>query len=169
MKTAFFAGGCYWCLEAIYRKLKGVEDVISGFAIPFNENGKPETKVETIKVTYDEEKLDFLTLVRVFFSVHDPTTLNRQGNDVGPEYRSVAFYNDEIEKRTIETVITELENEQIFENPIVTEVRTVASFKIAPESHQNYYEKNKGSKYCSVVISPKIAKFRKGFLDLYRD
>ncbi|RMG31073.1 MAG: peptide-methionine (S)-S-oxide reductase [Methanobacteriota archaeon] len=167
MKTSYFAGGCYWCLEAIFRRVIGVNEVISGIALPEPEKGKKEPSAEAVKIIYNDEIVDFETLVSIFFSVHDPTTPNRQGNDIGPEYRSIVFYSDETERKVIERTVEYLMEEKIFEKPIVTEIRKLQTFSKAPEHHQRYYEKNASNSYCTMVIYPKIAKFREKFAHLY--
>ncbi len=160
--TLFLAGGCYWCLEAIFQRIKGVDEVISGMAFPDTQ----EPKVETIKIVYDPEIIELETLLEVFLTSHDPTTINRQGNDVGPEYRSVIFCNDRHEFQIAEKVVYEMQ--KYYNDPIVTQLRKLKKFKPAPTSHQNYYNKNKENAYCTNIISPKIKKFKEKFSSLYK-
>jgi len=168
-EVATLGGGCFWCLEAIFEQLKGVDKVESGFAggrfdATYKEVCTGQTgHAEVVQITYDPSVITFEELLVVFFSVHDPTTLNRQGADVGTQYRSVVFYRDAGQKELVDKTIASLTEQQIWPNPIVTEVVPFDKFYIAESHHQNYYENNKNQGYCQVVINPKVEKFRKKF------
>ena len=160
--TLYLAGGCYWCLEAIFQRIIGVNKVISGIALPDTK----EPEVETIKITYDRKIIGLGTLLEVFLSSHDPTTPNRQGGDIGPEYRSVIFCSDKQEFETAEKTIHEMQ--KYYDKPIVTQLRRLKKFKPASTAHQNYYNNNKENAYCTNIISPKIKKFKEKFSSLYK-
>ena len=171
-ETATLGGGCFWCLEAVYEELRGVEKVESGYSgghvpNPTYRQVCSETTghAEVVQVTFDPEVVSFEEILEVFFTIHDPTTLNRQGADVGESYRSAIFFHDEEQKRVAETVISNLETEGIWSNPIVTEVTPFSEFYIAEDYHQEYYRNNGYQPYCQVVIAPKVAKFRKQHLE----
>lgn len=171
-ETATLGGGCFWCLEAVYEELRGVESVVSGYSgghvpNPTYRQVCSETTghAEVAQVTFDPEVVSFREILEVFFTIHDPTTLNRQGADVGESYRSAIFYHDEEQKRVAEEVISNLETEGIWSNPIVTEVTPFSEFYIAEDYHQEYYRNNGYQPYCQVVIAPKVAKFRKQHLE----
>jgi peptide-methionine (S)-S-oxide reductase len=176
-KVATLAGGCFWCLEAVYEQLKGVEKVESGYAggTVADPTYKQVTTgrtghAEVVQITYDPEVVTFRDLLGVFFTVHDPTTLNRQGADVGTQYRSVIFYHDEAQRRVAGQVIQEITEAGIWNKPIVTEVTPLDKFYRAEDYHQEYYRNNTYQPYCQVVIAPKVAKFRQKYLDrLKRD
>lgn len=166
-EVATLGGGCFWCLEAVYEQLQGVEKVVSGYAGGHVDN--PTYKqvctgttghAEVVQVTFDPQVVSFRELLQVFFTIHDPTTLNRQGADVGPQYRSAIFYHDEEQRKTAETVIQEIAAEGIWDKPIVTEVTPLDEFFRAEDYHQEYYRNNPYQGYCRVVIAPKVAKFR---------
>lgn len=171
MKTATFAGGCFWCTEAIFQRLKGVETVLPGYSGGDQENSYEEVSrgntghAESIQIKFYPDIISFEELLLVFFKTHDPTTLNRQGNDVGPQYRSAIFYHSEEQKQAAEEMIKKLDSEQIFDNKIVTEVTKFKSFFEAEDYHKNYYNRNKNAGYCRVVINPKLAKLEKEFKD----
>lgn len=171
-QTAILAGGCFWCLEAVFDDLKGVQSVESGYAGGHVPN--PTYKqvctgstghAEVVRVTFDPQVISYRDLLRVFFAIHDPTTLNRQGNDVGTQYRSAIFYLDEEQKRAAEEVIAELTAAQLWPNPIVTEVTPFDAFYMAEDYHQEYFANNPFQPYCMAVVAPKVAKFRKQFVD----
>jgi peptide-methionine (S)-S-oxide reductase len=169
--VATLAGGCFWCLEAVFERLSGVDQVESGYSgghvvdPSYSQVGTGSTgHAEAVQVTYDPGVIGFRDLLEVFFSIHDPTTLNRQGADVGPQYRSAIFYRDEAQKAITEEVIQELNAEQVWQNPIVTEVAPFTAFYRAEEYHQEYYRRNSGQAYCQVVIAPKVAKLRQRYL-----
>jgi peptide-methionine (S)-S-oxide reductase len=170
-EIATLAGGCFWCLEAVYEELKGVERVESGYSggtvsDPTYRQVCTGTTghAEVVQVTFDPEVVSFKEILEVFFTIHDPTTLNRQGADVGPQYRSAIFYHDEGQRRVAEEVISELEAERVWDNPIVTEVTPFDTFYVAEDYHQGYYRNNEYQPYCQVVIAPKVAKFRSKYL-----
>lgn len=169
-QEATFGGGCFWCTEAIYRELRGVEAVISGYAGGHVDNPtyrqvcNGETgHAEVIRVRFDPAEVDYGTLLRIFFATHDPTTRNRQGNDVGPQYRSVIFYHDEQQKEIAEKVLAEAQSERADGRPIVTEIIPLTNFFPAEDYHQDYFALNSSQPYCQLVISPKLDKFRKEF------
>jgi peptide-methionine (S)-S-oxide reductase len=171
-EVATLGGGCFWCLEAVYVELEGVEQVVSGYA--GGSTPDPTYRqvctgttghAEVVQITYDPDVTTYRELLEVFFSIHDPTTLNRQGADVGSQYRSAIFYHDEAQKDVAEEIIAELEEEDIYNNPIVTEVTSLDTFYEAEDYHQDYYAKNPNKGYCQVVIAPKLAKFRQKFAE----
>jgi peptide-methionine (S)-S-oxide reductase len=170
--VATLGGGCFWCLEAVYQELRGVEKVESGYSggdvpNPTYRQVCSETTgyAEVVQVTFDPDEVSYRDILEVYFTIHDPTTLNRQGADVGTQYRSVIFYHDEEQKRTAEGVISDLEIEGIWNNPIVTEVVPFDKFYVAEDYHQNYFCNNGFQPYCQVIIAPKVAKFRKQHLE----
>jgi peptide-methionine (S)-S-oxide reductase len=171
-QVATLAGGCFWCLEAVFDELKGVESVESGYSGGHASNPTyaqvcdgDTGHAEAIKVTFDPALISFADLLRVFFAIHDPTMLNRQGNDVGTQYRSAIFYHDDEQKKIAEEVVREISAAKIWDDPIVTEVTPSEKFYIAEDYHQEYFKKNPFQGYCRVVIAPKVAKFRKQFMD----
>jgi peptide-methionine (S)-S-oxide reductase len=171
MEVATLGGGCFWCLEPIYEELRGVEKVESGYsggAVPNPTYRQVCTGItghaEVIQVTFDPEVVSFKDILEVFFTTHDPTTLNRQGADIGTQYRSAIFYHDEEQKRVAEEVISELEARHLWDNSIVTEVAPFDAFYRAEDYHQGYYRNNEYQPYCQVVIAPKVAKFRSRYL-----
>jgi len=172
---ATLGGGCFWCLEAVYQQLDGVERVVSGYAGGHVENptyeqvcGKKTGHVEVVQVTFDPARVSYRDVLEVFFSIHDPTTKDRQGNDVGPQYRSAIFYHDDEQRQVAESIIAELAAEHAFDAPIVTELKPFERFYSAEQYHQNYYAQNSSQPYCAYVISPKIAKFRRKFSERLR-
>lgn len=172
LETITLGGGCYWCVEAVYEKLNGVKSVVSGFTGGKNANPTYEEvctgrtgHAEVVQITYDKTKTNLDEIFQVFFTVHDPTTLNRQGADVGTQYRSVIFYENEEQKQAAQSIIDQLNAEKVYNNPIVTTLEPLTKFYIAEEYHQNYYENNKNQPYCRMVIQPKIEKFEKVFKD----
>ncbi|HEV8363119.1 MAG TPA: peptide-methionine (S)-S-oxide reductase MsrA [Gemmatimonadaceae bacterium] len=172
---ATLGGGCFWCLEAVYQQLDGVERVVSGYAGGHVENptyeqvcGKKTGHVEVVQVTFDPARVSYRDVLEVFFSIHDPTTKDRQGNDVGPQYRSAIFYHDDEQREVAESIIAELAAEHAFDAPIVTELKPFERFYSAEQYHQNYYAQNSSQPYCAYVISPKIAKFRRKFAERLR-
>ena len=169
-QIAVFGGGCFWCIEAIFQRLNGVEHVESGYmgGNVANPNyrqvcGGDTGHVEVVRITFRPEEISYRELLDVFFEVHDPTTLNCQGNDVGEQYRSVIFYTDEQQHRIAEETIAELNAAKAFPEPIVTAVEPASAFYKAEGYHQNYYNENSRQPYCMFVISPKLAKFEKKF------
>lgn len=170
--TITIGGGCYWCVEAVYEQLEGVVKVVSGFSGGTVENPSYEEvcsgntgAAEVVQITYDTTKTNLDEIFKVFFTVHDPTTLNRQGADVGTQYRSVIFYENEAQKKAAESIITELTNAKVYPSKIVTSLEPFKAFYKAKDYHQNYYENNKDQPYCQLVIQPKLEKFEKVFKD----
>jgi peptide-methionine (S)-S-oxide reductase len=170
--TAYLGGGCFWCLEAVFDRLEGVTSVESGYMGGHVENPTYRQvcsgntgHVEIVRVNFDADKLSFRDLLEVFFSIHDPTTLNRQGNDIGTQYRSVIFYTSEEQRRTAEQIISELNAERHWPNPIVTTVEPATKFFVAEDYHQEYYENNSSQPYCQFVVAPKVKKFQKKFAE----
>ncbi|MDR7208922.1 peptide-methionine (S)-S-oxide reductase MsrA [Flavobacterium piscis] len=170
LETITLGGGCYWCVEAVYENLNGVKSVVSGFsggkdANPTYEDVSTGTSghAEVVQITFDNTVTDINQIFKVFFTVHDPTTLNRQGADVGTQYRSVIFYKNEEQKKAAQNIIAELNKEKVYNSPIVTKVEPLTKFYKAEDYHQNYYAKNKNQPYCKMVIQPKIEKFEKVF------
>lgn len=171
-EVAVLGGGCFWCLEAVYDELKGVLSVESGYmgGHVINPTYKQVCTgitghAEVVRITFDNEVVSFRDLLYVFFTIHDPTTLNRQGADVGTQYRSVIFYTSEAQRDIAREVIEEVSTQRWYPNPIVTEVTPAGTFYIAEDYHQEYYKNNPHAGYCQVVIAPKVAKFRQKFLD----
>jgi peptide-methionine (S)-S-oxide reductase len=170
-ETATLGGGCFWCLEAVYKDLRGVERVVSGYAGGTVENptyeqvcGGRTGHAEVVQITYDPEVVSFRDLLDVFFTIHDPTTKDRQGADVGPQYRSIILYHDAEQKEAAESAIAELREKGVWRAPIVTEVVPLEKFYPAEAYHQDYYEQNPRQRYCQIVIAPKVAKFRQQYL-----
>ena len=169
-ETAVLGGGCFWCLEAVFEQLKGVDAVESGYtggpaANPTYEQvcGGRTGHAEVVRVTFDPAVVGFRDLLDVFFATHDPTTLNRQGNDVGTQYRSAIFYQSPEQKATAEAAVADLDAAQTYPNPVVTEVKPAGAFFKAEEYHQGYYRTNPAAGYCQVVVGPKVAKARAAF------
>lgn len=172
MEMATFAGGCFWCTEAVFLELKGVETVVSGYIggkttnPTYKEICQGDTgHAEAIQITFNPEVISFGELLELFFATHDPTTLNRQGNDVGTQYRSEIFYHNQEQREISEDFIRFLTQEDVFGKPIVTQLSPVSTFFEAEDYHQNYYNQNKSQGYCSFVITPKIDKVRTYFKD----
>ena len=168
--SATLAGGCFWCLEAVYVELEGVEKVVSGYAGGAIPNPSYEQvcsgrtgHAEIVQVTFDPGVVTFEDLLGVFFTIHDPTTLNRQGNDVGTQYRSAIFYHDDEQKADAEQAIREITEARIWSRPIVTEIVPLTDFYAAEAYHQDYFKNNPYQPYCQVVVAPKVAKFRKQY------
>ncbi len=170
-ETATLAGGCFWCLEAVYENLKGVEKVVSGYAGGQVANPSYEAvctgttgHAEVVQVTFDPAVASFRDLLQVFFTIHDPTTLNRQGADAGTQYRSAVFHHSAQQKADAEAVIADLRARQVWDDPIVTTLEPLERFYPAEEYHQHYFARNPTQGYCRAVVAPKVAKFRKEFL-----
>lgn len=169
-EPATFAGGCFWCIEAAFKELDGVESAVSGYAGGHVENPSYEEvctgdtgHAEAVQVTYDSDTVSYTDLLEVFFKTHDPTTEDRQGPDVGSQYRPVIFYHDEEQQEQSESFIEELEQKEVFDDPIVTAVEPLDTFYNAEERHQNYFEKHPEQAYCRVHIAPKVEKVREAF------
>lgn len=171
--VATLAGGCFWCLEAVYDELKGVSRVVSGYAGGDTPNPTYQQvcsgatgHAEVVQIEYDPDVVSYRDLLEIFFTIHDPTTLNRQGADIGTQYRSAIFYHDEAQRRAAEEIIDEMQSEGVFADPIVTEVSPLDTFYPAEDYHQDYYANNPNQAYCQVVVAPKLAKFRKKFAEM---
>ena len=175
LQTATLAGGCFWCLEAVFDEVKGVQGVESGYAggkmanPSYREVCNGNTgHAEVVQVHFDANVVSYHDLLNVFFAIHDPTTLNRQGNDTGTQYRSAIFYHDDEQKMVAEELIKSLNAQKIFDRPIVTEVTKLDKFYMAEDYHQEYFARNPYQPYCMAVVSPKVSKFRKHFLELLK-
>ena len=174
-ETATLAGGCFWCLEAVYDELNGVEDVVSGYSGGKTPDPSYEMvctgttgHAEVVQVTFDPEVISFKEILEVFFTIHDPTTPNRQGPDVGTQYRSAIFYHTSEQKTVAEQIIVQLGAASIWDAPIVTELNPFEKFYAAEDYHQEYFRRNPSQPYCRIVVAPKVAEFRKHFLDKLR-
>ncbi len=170
LETATFGSGCFWCSEAVFSELEGVIKVEPGYSggklpNPTYEEVCTDTTghAEVAQVTFDPSSISYRELLEVFFSTHDPTTLNRQGADEGTQYRSVIFYHDDAQKKATQDIIAELTSEKVFRGPVVTQVVPLTAFYPAEDYHREYYRRNSGKQYCQVVIAPKLAKFRAHF------
>ena len=171
-KCATFGAGCFWCVEAVFQRLEGVEKVVSGYSGGVVDNPtyqqvcSGETQhAEACQVTFDPSRISYQQLLEVFWKTHDPTTRNRQGNDVGTQYRSVVFYHDESQRQAAEQYKAKLESAKIWDRPIVTEIVPFERFWPAEDYHQNYYRSNPNQGYCSLVIAPKLWKFEESFTE----
>jgi len=178
MKTEIttLGGGCFWCLEAIYDQLQGVEEAVSGYAgghVPQPSYQAVCTgttgHAEVVQLTFDPEHISYKEILQVFFTIHDPTTLNRQGADVGPQYRSIILYHGPEQRAMAEEVMAEIEAEKIWDAPLVTELQPFNVFYPAEDEHQEYFQRNPSAGYCRVVIAPKVAKFRQKFMQQLKD
>ena len=170
MEKATFAGGCFWCTEAIFQRLKGVSSVLPGYSGGEWENPSYEEvcsgttgHAEAIQIEFDPGKISFDKLLEVFFYTHDPTTINQQGNDIGPQYRSIIFYHDLTQKRIAEKFIKKIEEKKVYRRPIATTIEQFKNFYIAEDYHKNYFERNKNAPYCNITIAPKIHKLLEKF------
>lgn len=176
LETATFGSGCFWCTEAVFDRLKGVQSVVSGYSGGSLKNPTYEQvcsgttgHAEVIQVTYDPAEISYAQLLKVFWKTHDPTTLNRQGHDVGTQYRSAIFYHNDEQRRQAEHYKAQLDASGAFSTPIVTEIVPFTAFYPAEKYHQDYYEQNPSQQYCSYVIRPKVEKFEQAFADLLED
>jgi len=176
LKTATFGSGCFWCTEAIFELVEGVSDVVSGYAAGDTKNptykevtSGTTNHAEVVSITYDPSIVSYLELLEIFWRTHDPTTLNRQGADVGTQYRSIILYHDSDQKRLSEETLKKLDESGAWNSPIVTKIEKLENFYPAEQYHQNYYELNPNNSYCSYVISPKINKFKKAFSDILKN
>jgi peptide-methionine (S)-S-oxide reductase len=175
-EVATLAGGCFWCLEAVFEQLRGVEKVESGYSGGTLEDpnyrqvcGGDTGHAEVIQITFDPAVISFREVLEVFFATHDPTTLNRQGPDEGTQYRSAIFFHNDAQRETAERLIAELSTSKIWDAPIVTEVTPLQKFYKAEDYHQGYFRANARQPYCQMVVSPKVAKFRKHFASKLRN
>ena len=171
-ETATLAGGCFWCLEAVFAELRGVARVVSGYAGGDVPNPTYQAvctgatgHAEVVQVTFDPEVVSFAELLEVFFTIHDPTTLNRQGGDIGTQYRSAIFYHSPAQREIAERLISEFDAQHIWDAPIVTQVVPLTVFYPAENYHQEYYQNNQNQPYCRAVIAPKVSKFRQKYLE----
>ncbi len=174
-EAATLTGGCFWCLEAVFDEVKGVESVESGYAGGHVQNPtyravcNGETgHAEVVQIKFDPSVVSYRDLLNVFFAIHDPTTLNRQGADAGTQYRSAIFYHSPAQKEAAETLVKELNEQKIWNNPIVTEVSPLSNFYMAEDYHQEYFARNPYQPYCQAVVAPKVSKFRKHYLELLK-
>ncbi len=172
LETATLGAGCFWCVEAVFDDLRGVEDVVSGYSGGHTTNptyrevcSETTGHAEVTQIEFDPKEIDFADILRVFFAVHDPTTLNRQGNDIGSSYRSAIFYHTDEQKQIAEEIIKEVTAEGVYDNPIVTEVTKFDKFYPAEDYHQEYFANNPTQPYCAAVVAPKVAKFRQKFVN----
>ncbi len=170
LEKATLGGGCFWCTEAVYKELKGVTDIKPGYSGGHIKNPAYREvctgrtgHAEVVQVTYDPEVVSFAEILEVFFMTHDPTTVNRQGNDVGTQYRSVIFYHNEEQKQIAENVIRQFEEKRIYNAPIVTEVIAFDKLYVAEDYHFNYFERNNNQPYCQFIVAPKVEKFKEIF------
>ncbi len=175
LQTATLAGGCFWCLEAVFDEIKGVQGVESGYAGGHVNNPSYQAvcngdtgHAEVVQVHFDPNVVTYKNLLNVFFAIHDPTTMNRQGADTGTQYRSAIFYHDDEQKMTAEELIKDLNAQKIWDKPIVTEVTKLDKFYMAEDYHQEYFAKNPYQPYCMAVVAPKVSKFRKHFLEMLK-
>ena len=172
LETATLAAGCFWCVEAVFDDLRGVQDVVSGYSGGHTMNptykevcSETTGHAEAVQIKFDPQEISFSDILHIFFAVHNPTTLNRQGNDIGSSYRSAIFYHSDEQKNVAEEVINKIDDANIWEEPIVTEVTEFTNFYPAENYHQEYFANNATQPYCAAVVAPKVAKFRKMFLD----
>lgn len=170
-ETATLAAGCFWCVEAVFDDLEGVGDVVSGYSGGHKDNptyqevcAEMTGHAEVVQVAFDPSVISYKEILQVFFAVHDPTTLNRQGNDIGTSYRSAIYYHSDEQKRIAEEVIKEITDEKVWDAPIVTEVAAFTKFWPAENYHQEYFANNPSQPYCATVVAPKVAKFRQKYL-----
>lgn len=175
-QLATLGGGCFWCIEAVFERVRGVEKVVSGYSGGKRENPTYEQvttgatgHAEVVQVHFDPGILSYRQILEIFFAMHDPTTLDRQGADVGTQYRSVVFYHDDSQKETAEALLAEFERDAVFPDPVVTELSPLSVFYEAEKYHQDYYDNNPGQGYCRVVIAPKVNKLRAKYAELLKD
>jgi len=172
MEIATLAGGCFWCLEAVFKELRGVVKVVSGYTGGVVENPTYREvctgttgHAEAVQITFDPKEITFREILKVFFTVHDPTTLNRQGPDKGTQYRSAIYYHTDQQKETAEQVIREIEEEKLWDGPVLTEVEPFKVLYMAEDYHQDYFKLHNEEPYCRLIIAPKVAKFRKEYFN----
>lgn len=172
IEQATLAGGCFWCLESAFNSIKGVDSAFSGYAGGQVDNptyeqvcGGQTGHAEVVQVNYDSDVISYRSILEIFFALHDPTQLNRQGNDVGTQYRSAVFYHDAEQQEQAQAIIAEIEAQQIWPNPVVTEVVPLTNYSQAEDYHQDYFNNNPQNTYCNMVVAPKLAKFKKTFAD----
>ncbi|GAB2678196.1 peptide-methionine (S)-S-oxide reductase MsrA [Aliiglaciecola sp. 3_MG-2023] len=170
IQQATLAGGCFWCLESAFNSVEGIQSAYSGYAAGHVDNPSYEQvcsgstgHAEVVRVNFDEDKISFRDVLEIFFALHNPTQLNRQGNDVGSQYRSAIFYHNDEQKKLAEEIIAEIEEQQIWPDPVVTEVTEINNYYQAEDYHQDYFSKNPQNQYCNMVVAPKLAKFKQNF------
>lgn len=175
IQQATLGGGCFWCIESAFNSVEGVERAVSGYAGGHMDNPtyqdvcKADTgHAEVVRVNFDADKISYREILEIFFALHNPTQVNRQGNDVGPQYRSVVFYHDAEQKAAAEAIIDEMTREEIWPEPIVTEVTELNNYYQAEDYHQDYFKNNPENQYCAMVVAPKLAKFKKTFASRLR-
>jgi len=175
METATLGGGCFWCLEAVYQRMEGVDKIVSGYMGGHVDRPTYQQvctgatgHVEVVQITFDPQVTSYREILEVFFAIHDPTSFDRQGNDAGPQYRSVIFHHSEAQRATAEEVMRELDNEAVFDRPIVTQVLPAETFYPAEDYHQDYFRNHPNQPYCAFVVSPKVNKFREKFKEKLR-
>ncbi|OUJ03841.1 methionine sulfoxide reductase A [Acetobacter orientalis] len=173
-EKAVLGGGCFWCVEAVLKNMKGIVSVVPGYAGGQTQNPTYEQvctgttgHAEVVEVTFDPQIMSYSDLLRIFFTLHDPTTLNRQGNDIGTQYRSAIYYSGQEQKLTAQHVMQDIENQHVWPNPLVTELQPLQQFWPAEPMHHDYFNRNPNTGYCTVVVAPKVAKMRKIFSDRY--
>lgn len=169
-QSATLAGGCFWCIESAFNSVDGVESAVSGYAGGHVDNPSYEAvckgdtgHAEVVRVNFDADKISYREILEIFFALHNPTQVDRQGNDVGPQYRSAIFYHDDEQKQQALQIIQEITDEAIWPDPVVTEVTQVNNYFAAEDYHQNYFKNNPQNQYCAMVVAPKLAKFKKTF------
>jgi len=175
LRSVVLGGGCFWCLDAVFSHVKGVKSIVSGYAGGSKENPVYEQvsmgntgHAEVVKIEYDPKIISYQEILEIFFSVHDPTTLNYQGSDIGPQYRSIILYANQYQKELAEKTIGQFEKKNVYADPIMTEIAALNKFYPAEDYHQKYFEKNPDRAYCQIMISPKIAKLRQKFNKYYK-
>ncbi len=175
-QTATLGGGCFWCIESAFNSVDGVISAVSGYAggsvkdPSYEQVCKGDTgHAEVVQVTFDPAKIQYREILEIFFALHDPTQLNRQGNDVGTQYRSAVFYHDDEQRHQAEAIIEEIIRDEIWPDPVVTEVTPLTDFYPAEDYHQNYFKNNPQNQYCAMVVAPKLAKFKKTFASRLRN
>lgn len=175
LETAYFGGGCFWCLDAVYSNVIGVESVICGYAGGTKQNPTYEEvstgatgHAEVVKITYNPDVIKYEDLLHILFTIHNPTSVNRQGSDIGPQYRSIILYADNTHLQAAENIIKELVDGKVYNKPLVTELVPLKEFWEAEEYHQKYFDKNPDKTYCALVIAPKLAKFKEKYKKFYR-
>ena len=174
-QVATLAGGCFWCIESAFNSVDGVESAISGYAGGQSDSPSYEAvcrgdtgHAEVVQVTFDADSISYREILEIFFALHDPTQLNRQGNDVGTQYRSAIFYHNDEQRHQAEAIIQEMTDDEIWPDPIVTEVEPIDNYHPAEDYHQNYFKNNPQNQYCAMVVAPKLAKFKKTFASRLR-
>ncbi|GAA6182778.1 peptide-methionine (S)-S-oxide reductase MsrA [Aliiglaciecola sp. NS0011-25] len=170
IQQATLAGGCFWCIESAFNSVDGIQSAYSGYAAGHIDNPTYEQvcsgstgHAEVVRVNFDADKISFRDVLEIFFSLHNPTQLNRQGNDVGSQYRSAIFYHNDEQKKLAEEIIAEIEEQKIWPDPVVTEVTEINNYYQAEDYHQDYFTNNPQNQYCNMVVAPKLAKFKKNF------